>query len=73
MNGEIEFCTSFDNGVHVFGVDNVFKIAKHLGISVEIKDRNSEAYKKEVSVLYEGVRFFALGTKEEAEGNNESK
>jgi hypothetical protein len=63
--GEIRFCGMFNTGVLISGVDDIFKIAKHLGINVKINDFNSEIYGKKVSVMYEGVEFFALGTNEE--------
>lgn len=63
--GELRFCGMFNTGVLISGVDDIFKIAKHLGIDVKINDFNSEIYGKKVSVMYEGVEFFALGTEEE--------
>lgn len=63
--GKLLFCGLFTSGVHVGGVNNVFKIAKYLDVKVKVKNTDSEIYPKEVSVMYEGVEFFALGTEEE--------
>ena len=63
--GELKFCDLFTTGVHVANVDDVFKIAKYFGINAEINDFEDRTWTKKVSVEYEGVIFFALGTEEE--------
>ena len=73
-NGEIKFCDLFHSGVQVGGVCNIFKIAKYLDVDVKINDWNHKLWTKEVSVMYEGVNFFTLGTEGEvANGGKENE
>lgn len=67
QDGEIHLCGLFNNGIQVGSGNNIFKIAKHLEVTAEIKDRHSEVYKKEAFIVYRGVRFFAVGNEEDFE------